>query len=189
MSPYQMLIVEMFLQKTRAENAEPVIKDFLKKYKLFKLITHAKEREIFRIISKIGLGKRRTKALINASKEITEKYGGEGFPPNEKKLSEFNNVGQYISNAVFCFALDKRLPILDVNTSRVVSRFFNIKNDKDLRHNKRLLKKAEELVPRKNFKEYNWGLLDLGALVCKTKPKCESCPLKGKCSFYNSLGR
>ena len=48
-------------------------------------------------------------------------------------------------------------------------------------------KVAQELLPKKGHREYNYGLLDLGRLVCRyVDPKCGECPLASVCAFFVS---
>ena len=42
-----------------------------------------------------------------------------------------------------------------------------------------------ELVPDKEHDYFNYGLIDLGALVCHYRqPRCRSCPLREFCVQY-----
>jgi len=121
--------------------------------------------------------------MLQCTSYVTENYGGK-IPIDLSKIASIPHVGLYISSATACFGFNQRVPILDVNISRIISRVFSINGKRDLRDNKALQAKAQELVPRQGFKEYNWGLLDLGALVCKPRPLCKRCPLKSKCDYY-----
>ena len=38
-------------------------------------------------------------------------------------------------------------------------------------------------IPRKRVREFYYGLIDLGSLVCKPKPNCIQCPLQKSCSY------
>ena len=185
LEPFQVMTTELFLKKTKAETVEKYMHTFIKKYNSNIKLREAKESEIFNKISRLGLGKQRTRALKEISSYIHENFN-DNLPDKAEYLLEIPHVGLYVTNATICFGFNKRSPILDVNTSRIISRFFNIDNNKDLRDNKELQDMVKKLLPRKNFKEYNWGLLDLGALVCKTKPLCDKCPLVKKCIFYQN---
>ena len=39
----------------------------------------------------------------------------------------------------------------------------------------------EEVIPKGEARNFNQGLMELGALVCRKKPECERCPLAGLC--------
>ncbi|MCK5040149.1 MAG: hypothetical protein KAR87_04235 [Candidatus Aenigmarchaeota archaeon] len=183
LEPFQVMITELFLKKTKAETVDkymyPVIIEYSSNIKLHR----ASYSEIFNKISRLGLGKQRTRGLKEISNYIHKNFN-DNLPGEIESLLEIPHIGLYVTNATLCFGFNKRAPILDVNTSRIISRYFHIDNIKDLRDNKEIQDKTNEILPRKNFKEYNWGLLDFGALVCKTKPSCDKCPLTKKCVFF-----
>ena len=185
LEPFQVMMIELFLKKTKAETVDKYMYSFIKEYNSNIKLHRANDSEIFNKISMLGLGKQRTRGLKEISNYIHENFN-DNLPDEIESLLEIPHIGLYVTNATMCFGLNKRAPILDVNTSRIISRYFHIDNIKDLRDNKEMQDKVKELLPRKNFKEYNWGLLDLGALVCKTKPSCGKCPLAKKCAFYQN---
>jgi A/G-specific adenine glycosylase len=183
LTPFQMLLTEFFLKKTKAEMVDQFIPHFLKKYPDNKCLLKAKFAGIYKDISHLGLGSQRSRGLMTISRYINDNLSG-NLPGTPDEIVRIPHVGMYTGNATLCFGFGKRLPILDVNSSRVISRFFGIRNNKDLRDNIRLQKKALGILPREGIKEYNWGLLDFGAMVCKPKPMCSGCPLRRKCIYY-----
>lgn len=184
LTPFQVMITELFLKKTRAENVDKHVYGFLKEFPTNEKLLCCNERVLFRKVRRLGLGRQRTTALKKISSYMKE-YSGGHLPSTIDEISKIPHIGLYTANATMCFGFNKRFPILDVNTSRIISRFFSIRNNLDLRDNAELQDKAKKLLPRNDFKEYNWGLLDLGAMICKSKPLCPECPLKNYCKYYN----
>jgi len=44
---------------------------------------------------------------------------------------------------------------------------------------------ADMLAPEENNQNFNYALLDFGALVCRYGiPKCKACPIKKICDYY-----
>jgi len=185
LTPYQFMIIELFLKKTRAETVDKKAYEFVKLYNKNNKILREPTDEIFKQVVIFGLGKQRTKALKEISRYLDKNHNNK-LPENIKELENIPFIGIYSSNAILCFGFNKRVPILDVNTSRIISRFFSIKLTSDLRNNRHLQDKAKDIIPRKGFKEYNWGLLDFGAIICKSRPLCDICPLNRKCDSFNS---
>jgi A/G-specific adenine glycosylase len=183
LSPFQLMIVELLLKKTRAETAEKVIKEFVKEFPSNNKLRKAHHKKIYSKIACLGLGKQRTRAIREISNFLHNNYKNK-FPNRVEEIEKIPHLGMYIKNAIMCFAFNQSYSILDVNTSRIISRFYGMENSIDLRRNYELQRQADELVPRKNVKEYNWGLLDLGAQVCRPKPLCNICPVKRKCNFF-----
>lgn len=179
-SSYGSLIAEMMLQKTQAKVVEPVLKEFLARYPTVESIHRAPRKEIEKLIKRLGLFRTRSKNMKKVAKIIVEKYGGK-VGASMDELAELPGVGPYVSSAVRCFKGEERVPVLDANVARVVGRLYGI-DYRDPKHQKELWGKAEGLLPRKNVKEFNWALIDLGALVCKpSNPKCGECPLRSIC--------
>ena len=182
LNPFQVLVTELFLKKTKAETVDRYGWLIIKKYSSSKKILNASDEDIFKNISLLGLGNQRTRALKIISSYVESNFDGK-VPGEPQALINIPHVGSYIANATACFAFNKRVPVIDVNSSRIISRYFSLSNDKDVRNNIPLHVKAKELLPRGNYKEYNWGLLDLGAMVCKTGPLCSQCLLRKRCYY------
>jgi len=183
-TPFQVMIAELLLKKTRAENVHKYVYNFVTKHKNNMALFNLNDKDISKLIKPLGLANQRTAAIRQVINYLHENYDNQ-VPNNYENLKEIPYIGEYTAGAIMCFAFNKRYPVLDVNSSRIISRFFSLKNDKDLRDNPILKQKSLELLPRKKFKEYNWGLLDLGAIKCKTNPICKNCILKRKCKYYN----
>ena len=67
---------------------------------------------------------------------------------------------------------------------RVVSRYLNVEsNPRELKKNiKPFLQKNS---PKKNYRSFGQGMMDLGSLVCvKEKPKCDLCPIQKTCLSF-----
>ena len=98
-------------------------------------------------------------------------------------------VGEYVASAVLCIAFNEPEPMVDANFGRVLGRVFYGKEEYPPSKN-RTWKIASDLLPETGFKEFNLGVIDLGALVCTPKsPRHEICPLSEECRFFKSLER
>ena len=75
------------------------------------------------------------------------------------------------------------MAVLDANVERIIVRVFG--NSFPSRPSKTMLNQVtQRLLPLDNHREYNYGLLDLGRLVCRyTYPKCDVCPLNSICDY------
>ena len=183
LEPYDILIAEMMLQKTRAEMVERVYRDFLGKYPNPQTLSAASVEEVAGYLKPLGLYNRRARWMKVISETLVSKYQGK-LPKEKKDLMDLPGIGAYILQAILCFAYDKSVPLVDVNVARVLGRVASIEVRGDLRRNRKLHKVAAELVPKKKFKEFNWALVDLGALICtSTNPKHRDCPIVSFCKF------
>lgn len=179
-NPFQILIVELFLQRTQAKVVDSRILNFITMNTEPEDILNRNRWEIYNQIKNLGLGKTRLNALYEISKYISKNFNGK-VPRNQAQLLEIPHIGIYIANATLCFAYNQVIEVIDSNVKRVLGRYFGVETT----DNKNLEGLARDLLPPKDYKKYNWGLLDFGALICSPKPKCDICPLRDKCDYHN----
>ena len=186
-NPYEILISEYFLQKTNADLALATYTKFIKNYPSPRSLARASLIKVNRLISSIGLSYR-AERLNKAAKQLVNEFGGK-VPDNRKDLLKLYGIGLYISNAVLCFAYNKRVAIIDTNTIRIFGRVFGIKSNlKRPRTDTNLERQIELFLPIKNSREFNYALLDFGATICTAKrPKCDYCPLNTLCIYYREV--
>lgn len=178
--PFEILVAEFLLQKTDVEKVKDVYEKFIHRWPSPEALSEARISSISKIIQPLGLRYKASRLKLTA-KAIVKKFGGK-IPEAEDKLLELPGVGRYITSAVECFAFNKPKAVLDTNVIRILNRVFGIQSDKNRpRDDPCLWDFAQTLVSTNNAKEYNWGLLDYGALVCRSKE-----PLCGECVIYNS---
>ena len=130
-----------------------------------------------------GLGYyRRARDLSRAAKRLTA-AGHVTVPDDLELVSALPGFGRYTANAVLSQAYDRRLPILEANSQRVLCRLFGIeRNPQDADVKKQLWLRAEELLPKQSAGDFNQAIMELGALICTpAKPNCQECPLREHC--------
>lgn len=184
--PYKILIAEILLQRTRAENVEAVYTEFLNKYPNVRRLAKTDVEEIAKCIAPLGL-KKRALILKNISAILLQEYNGR-IPKNEKELMNIKGIGFYIAYAVVCFAYGKKKAVVDCNVSRVINRIFGYKIKTSPHSDKKFITFVQSLLPDSDPKKYNWAILDFSAIVCKPrKPRCDICPLSDICNYYKTL--
>ena len=130
-----------------------------------------------------GLGYyRRARDLHRSAQLIVGECGGR-FPTDSDVVRRLPGFGQYTTNAVLSQAFDQRLPILEANSQRVLSRLFGRREDPRAGPARRWLwQAAESILPKRRVGEFNQALMELGALVCTpVAPRCGECPLASIC--------
>jgi A/G-specific adenine glycosylase len=182
-NPYQLLIAEILLQRTKAEQVEPVFKKFVKKFSNARALAEVDVNEIEDCIAPLGLRKRGG-MLKQLAKELVERHGGE-IPRDAAALLELKGVGHYATNAVLCFAYGEDAPIVDWNVARVVERIWGRTMKHAPHTDKGLFKFVSQLIPKGKGREFNLALLDFSAKICKPRnPDCKICFLNEMCNFY-----
>jgi len=185
--PYRILIAEMMLQRTKADQVVPTFEKFLEKYPDPRALADAPVEQIRKQIWTLGLEKR-APAFKRLACELVEKFGGR-VPSDRKQLLDLYWVGNYIANAIMCHAYGQGVPTVDANFARILKRVFSIQAKEPAQKDARIWQFAENLMPlvRKRPSEFNLAILDFGADVCSKKPRCTICPLNRICDYYNSL--
>ena len=185
--PYEILISEILLQKTRAENVVFVFKNFIVKYPNVNKLSTASFVDIKNEIKILGLHTQRSIKIQNLAKILRKKYNGR-IPDNKKELLELPGVGNYIANAVLCFAFNCDVPLLDTNIGRIIERVFSVKVTGEERKKIRVWNLIAEFLPEGKSREYNYSLIDFGAKVCTARnPKHNLCPLIEICDYYSKI--
>lgn len=185
-SNYEIIISEVLLQRTKAETVAKFYPNFFGKYPGWISLSRATLEEFEQILKPLGLYKQRAKRLYKIASEFKLRNGE--LPANKNELQESSMASLYIANAYELFVFKKRKPLLDVNMSRLLNRYFNNEAGKDLRIDIVMQELANKVVNVRKTKELNWAILDFGALICTAiNPKCDSCVLSKKCGFFNKV--
>ncbi|MHA1671971.1 MAG: hypothetical protein ACTSV5_15580 [Promethearchaeota archaeon] len=186
LTPFQVLIAELMLQKTNASQVEKLFPKFIEIFPNPESIANTSENDLSKLLQPLGLFNRRARDLKKTTEIILNQ--GNAVPSEKKTLLNLPGVGDYIANAVLCFAFNKKMPIIDANVGRVIKRIFSFPVKSAPSRDKKLAERMQELIPDRYFKEFNYAILDLAALICiPRKPRCEDCQLTTICDYYLNL--
>ena len=183
-SPYEIMVAELLLKRTTAAAAARIYEPFLEKHPGVDALAQATEEDLAQDFKSVGLYAQRAKAVAKLAQHLIEREAG-SIPSTLNRLSKVPGLGSYSTRAVLSFGYGKPAAVVDANVVRVLTRVFQ----KDLpeRSNANLLQNlADAILPEKAHREFNFALLDLGALVCRyVKPNCNLCPLVNICDYAN----
>ncbi|MEA2033618.1 MAG: hypothetical protein U9N41_08565 [Euryarchaeota archaeon] len=183
--PFLILVAEVLLRQTGAWKAENVYEKIVKQFGTIRELSIGDVTELKKLITPLGLH-HRAELLITISKEIVNRFDGR-IPPSYNELVGIKGIGQYIANSILCFGYNLRVPIVDESVKRVMSRCAGYRSKKKAYADTDLWVLVSSYLPKRNYVEFNYGLLDIGATFCKpSKPCCEDCPLKKLCLLYNA---
>lgn len=183
-SNYELIIAEVFLQRTKAETVSKFLPYFFKQYPSWKQLGDATIEELKDFIKPLGLYNQRGTRLYNLAQELKKRRGR--FPKERDQVEDIPMMGQYITNAYELFVLHKKTPLLDVNMARLLERFFGERELSDIRFDPYLQALAFRVVDIDNPRELNWVILDYGSIICKKKPLCDICRIKLRCKFLSN---
>jgi A/G-specific adenine glycosylase len=177
--PYKILVAEKLLQQTTYGHVLKVYHDFFKKFPNVRSLAKAEVPEIENTIRRLGFQRQRARQLREIAQAIMDEFGGD-VPSSKEDLLRLNGVGEYVANAVLCFAFSKDVAIVDMNVRRVIGRVFGWKGVSD----KEIANRLSKMIPEGKAKQFNWAIIDFSSIVCSRKPKCKICFLNDLCLYY-----
>ncbi len=170
------------LQQTQVATVGNYFERFIRNFPDVRRLAAARETEVLREWEGLGYY-RRARQLHAAAQQIVAEYGGQ-FPADASELQKLSGIGRYTAGAIASIAFDKRAPILEANTIRLLSRLIGFRgNPHSLSGQRPLWRVAEELLPQKRVADFNQALMELGSLVCTpSEPNCPACPVSTMCA-------
>ena len=178
LNPWQVLLIEMCLHRTRADQVAQVAEEILSYGRTPAQFIENADR-LASSLATLGL-RWRLENLVSAAKFVRDDLVG-CIPDSWQRLATIPGVGDYIASAVLCFAFDQSVVLMDTNTRRIARR---VLGEAPNLASWRLRLGLRELAGAEGANaEWNMGLLDLGGLVCTAHaPKCTECPVRSHCA-------
>jgi endonuclease-3 len=173
-TPIQMLVSVMLSAQCTDKKVNTVTKTLYKKYKSVNDFATADFNTLSRELSSITFYRNKTKAIIASSKMIQDEFGAK-IPRSEKELIRLPGVAYKTAHVVLgeLFDMYEGIPT-DTHVKRFALRF-DLTDNKDL---KKISKDLEALIPKKDWRYVNNGLVLYGRYVCKALPhECAEHPL------------
>jgi A/G-specific adenine glycosylase len=179
--PYKIWLSEIILQQTRVAQGLPYYEKFVEKYPTIIDLARADEQDVLKLWQGLGYYSR-ARNLHFTAKLITDVLNGI-FPDSYKKLLKMKGIGDYTAAAIASFAFGEKVPTLDGNVYRVLSRYFGLEIPIDTLIAKVEFKKlASKLIDPKRPDVFNQAVMEFGALQCvSVSPICKNCPLNESC--------
>lgn len=180
--PYKIWISEVMLQQTTVKAVIPYYERWTGIFPTVHAVAKAPLQRILHAWQ--GLGYYQRAKNIHKSAKIIAQEGGR-LPDDPEKLKKLPGFGPYTTGAVASIAFDKPLAIIDANIRRVIMRFLGIRGFAVTTHDPKILTFLNSVMPTKGAGDFNQALMELGALVCRSKePLCNVCPVRTQCRAY-----
>ena len=172
------------LQQTQVATVVPYYRKWMRRFPGFAALAAASEHDVLHAWQGLGYYAR-ARNLRATAIAVLEKHGG-NFPRGLKEIQDLPGIGRYTANAVATFAFDQSVPIVEANIARLLARLFDVQISINTSAGREMLwSRAAELLPKHAAGTYNSALMDLGAIVCVARPRCDSCSVKGFCHATN----
>lgn len=173
-TPFQFVVAVILSAQCTDKAVNKLTATLFKKYKTPKDFAQAKQATFTKEISSIPFFRNKAKAIIGAATMVEEQFGGE-VSQTERELVELPGVGYKTAHVVLGELHNVWEGIAtDTHVKRFAKRFDLTDND-DLT---KISKDLEALIPKKDWKYVNNGLVLYGRYVCPARPHdCANHPL------------
>lgn len=173
-TPFQFVVAVMLSAQCTDKAVNKLTATLFKKYKSPLDFARAKPTEFTKEISSIPFFNNKAKAIIGAGKMVVEKFGNK-VPKMENELVELPGVGYKTAHVVLGELYDTWEGIATDTHVKRFAKKFDLTNQSDLT---KISKDLETLIPKKDWKYLNNGLVLYGRYVCPARPHdCLAHPL------------
>ena len=187
-TPYRVWISEVTLQQTKIQSALAPLQRFLETFPSLESLAEAKEDDVLQAFRGLGYYSR-AKNLYKGAGYIMKEFQGK-LPQKYEDLLKIPSIGPYTAAAISSICFGARIPVVDGNVKRVLSRLFcwpDAQGTRALEDKSRHF--LQKLFQELNFKpgDLNEAIMELGQKLClRTRPNCSDCPLNDWCQAFQT---
>lgn len=183
-TPWGVLVSEIMLQQTPVARVIPRLEQWLTRWPTPDALAADTPAEAVRAWQSLGYP-RRALALHAAAVAISERHAGV-VPDDVDALLALPGIGDYTARAVAAFAYGRPVPVVDVNTRRVLARAVHGQGEAGPARTRADLAAMQQLLPSDPAatRAFNAGAMELGQTVCVARaPRCDDCPIAELCAW------
>ena len=179
-SNYELLVAVILSAQCTDKRVNQVTSELFKEYNTPEKMITLPQNELENKIHSCGFFHNKAKHILEASKDLLDKYNGE-IPNDKKKLKDLAGVGEKTANVVLATAFGVPAIAVDTHVFRVSNRL-GLANSKDVLKTQ---KQLEKILPKDKWIKFHYALVLHGRYVCKSqKPNCKECNLRAYCKYF-----
>ena len=180
-SAYRVWLAEVMLQQTQVQTVIPYYQRFLARFPTLIDLAGAELDDVLALWSGLGYYSR-ARNLHRAAQICIARHACE-LPNDIDAISALPGIGRSTAGAILAQAHGARVPILDGNVRRVLSRYRAVTGaPASTAVQRQLWALSSALLPDARLADYTQALMDLGATLCtRRKPQCGQCPMRADC--------
>jgi len=178
-TPYELLVAVVLSAQATDKSVNKATEVLFQKYDTPQKIVKLGVAGLEQYVKTIGLYRNKAKNVVELSRMLVEKHGGE-VPASREALEELPGVGRKTANVVLNTAFGQPTVAVDTHIFRVANRT-GIAPGKDPREvEERLLK----FTPAQYLKDAHHWLILHGRYICTArKPGCPECLIRELCEY------
>lgn len=182
--PWAVLVSEFMLQQTPVARVLPLWQAWLKRWPTPAMLAAEPSSEAVLAWGRLGYPRRALRLHASAT-TIRDEYGGQ-VPATLDDLLALPGVGDYTAAAIASFAFGAKIPVLDTNVRRVLTRIEVGQAAPPAHLTKPERARAQQFTDAAGDLAAKWAaaVMEFGAMVCLARrPDCASCPITDACSW------
>lgn len=173
-NPIELFVVVVLSAQTTDKQVNVVTEDLFKKYRTINDFVKTPLPEFEQDVKRIGLYRGKAKNIKAALEIINKEYNGK-IPDSMERLVKLPGVGRKTANVLLYNIYNKSEGIaVDTHVKRL-SKLFGLTNNEDPN---KIEKDLMEIVPKKEWGEITYRMIDYGRKYCPARCKHTSCPLR-----------
>ncbi len=176
-NPFQLLISTILAAQCTDDRVNMIMDELYKKYKSPEDFAKAKPEVLEKELNSINFFRNKTKSVINCSKALVEKHGGE-VPKSMNELTALAGAGRKTANVVLgnCFGIPAIMT--DTHLNRVTQRLELVDTDAP----DKIEAELKMIVPDDRQVKFSHIIGEHGRQICKArKPLCSECVIGKLC--------
>ena len=176
-NPFQLLISTILAAQSTDVGVNKVMDELYKKYKSPADFAGAKPEVLEKELSSINFYRNKTKSVLNCSKALIEKFGGE-VPRTMDELVSLAGVGRKTANVVLgnCFGVPAIMT--DTHLNRVTQRLGLVDTDVP----DKIEAELKAIISDNKQVKFSHIIGEHGRQICKArKPLCDECVINKLC--------
>lgn len=171
------------LQQTTVQAVIPYYEKWIKRFPNTRSLAEASLQEVLKAWEGLGYYQR-AKNIHKAARIFMDKFKGK-IPEEYATLIQIPGFGPYTTSAVLSIAFDKPHPVIDANVRRVWMRLMGLRLQASPQVDVSITNFMEPFLPQTKFGHFNQAMMELGALICRSKnPMCLLCPIPDFCKAF-----
>ena len=179
---YYTWVSEIMLQQTRVEAVKPYFQRFITELPDIQSLAECPEEKLLKLWEGLGYYNR-VRNMQEAAKTVKDEYNGR-LPEDDQALLSLKGIGSYTAGAIASIAYGEKVPAVDGNVLRVISRITESTEDISRQSVRRKIEQqVSQIMPSDCPGDFNQALMELGAVICvpNGQAKCAECPIAFTC--------
>ena len=179
-TPYQLLVAVILSAQCTDKRVNIVTRELFKKFPTPNHMVNLTYDELGEMIYSCGFYHSKSKAIIDMSKDLLEKFSGQ-VPKNLDELMTLRGVGRKTANVVISEAFKGDAFAVDTHVARISSRLGLTKSENP----NKIEEDLKNFFPKSSWSRLHYQFVLFGRYKCKAvKPDCLECPFQEICKYF-----